>query len=93
MLPMPDVEASLKEIEYAFDTLKAEGIGTLSNFGEKWPADFSGTQSPQGCGVHSSLCEQMLPQLVTGVGDAVVEFDLDTTRAITSLLFNGVLSG
>lgn len=31
-------------------------------------------------------------QLVAGVNDAVVEFDFDTTRAITSLLFNGVLS-
>jgi predicted TIM-barrel fold metal-dependent hydrolase len=31
-------------------------------------------------------------QLVAGVGDAVVEYDFDTTRAITSLLFNGLLS-
>jgi predicted TIM-barrel fold metal-dependent hydrolase len=34
----------------------------------------------------------MLPNLVAGVGDGTIEFDFDTTRAITSLLFNGVLS-
>jgi 6-methylsalicylate decarboxylase len=30
--------------------------------------------------------------LVAGVNDAVIEFDIDTTRAVTSLLYNGVLS-
>src|SRR6185295_11010935 len=36
VLPLPDVDASLREIEYAYDTLKAEGIGLLSNWGDKW---------------------------------------------------------
>ena len=31
-------------------------------------------------------------QLQKGVNDAVVEFDIDTTRAITGLLYNGVFS-
>ena len=39
VLPLPDVDASLREIEYAFDTLKAEGVGLLSNWGNKWLAD------------------------------------------------------
>jgi predicted TIM-barrel fold metal-dependent hydrolase len=30
--------------------------------------------------------------LVPGVGDTFVEFDFDTTRTITSMLFNGTLS-
>jgi predicted TIM-barrel fold metal-dependent hydrolase len=41
VLPLPDVDASLREIEYAFDTLKAEGVGLLSNWGNKWLADES----------------------------------------------------
>ena len=43
VLPLPDVDATLREIEYAFDTLKAEGVGLLSNWGNKWLGDDSFT--------------------------------------------------
>lgn len=37
VLPLPDVEGALKEVEYALDTLKLDGIGLLSNVNGVYP--------------------------------------------------------
>jgi 6-methylsalicylate decarboxylase len=36
MLPLPHVDDSLKEIAYAFDTLKVDGIGLMTSYQDKW---------------------------------------------------------
>ena len=36
MLPLPHIDEILKEIAYAFDTLKVDGIGMMTNYGDKW---------------------------------------------------------
>lgn len=94
-LPLPDVDASLKEIEYAFDVLKADGVGVLTSFGDKWLGD------PKFWPVLEELnrrkavlythpttancCRNLMPD----VHYSVIELATDTSRAIASLLFTG----
>ena len=35
MLPLPDIDGSLKEIEYGFEKLKADGVYMFTNWGGK----------------------------------------------------------
>ncbi len=97
-LSLPDVDGSLKEIEYAFDTLKADGIGMLTSYGTKWPGDEAFAPifeelDRRGATVYfhptSADCCSML---MKDVPAPAIEYMFDTTRAITSLLFSGALS-
>jgi 6-methylsalicylate decarboxylase len=97
-LPMIDVDSSLKEIAYAFDTLKADGVGLQTNYGDKWPGDpayrpiFEELNRRKAVVYFHPLVAACCGRLSVGTFPAVIEVPHDTTRAVASLLLSGSLA-
>jgi len=97
-LPFPDREGSLKEIEYAFDTLKADAVSLWSDTGDKWPGNamfapiFDELNRRKAVVFIHANTPNCCHNLDPGVPDSMNELDFDITRAVTSLLVNGTLS-
>jgi len=101
MLPLPDVDASLREIEYGFDTLKADGVYLFTNFGGKALYGDKYLGDPVLAPIYEELnrrkavvythpkepacCHELIP----GTNPATIEYPMDTTRSIMSLLVTG----
>ena len=94
-LPILDIEGSLREAEYALDTLGAQGIGLMTNIGDRWLGDphygplFEELNRRKAViythPVAPACCTNMLPD----IGDATIEYGTDTTRAIARMMFSG----
>jgi predicted TIM-barrel fold metal-dependent hydrolase len=94
-LPMNDTEGALQEMAYALDTLKADGIGLLTSYGDKWlgdPAYFPIMEELNRRKVvvytHPTAAN-CCRALQDNVQPVMIEFGTDTTRTIASILFNG----
>ena len=96
-IPFPDSDGSLKEIEYAYDTLKADGIGILSSIGDTYPGDakFRPAWEEMNRRKAVTFTHPFVPKCCLSLFPAArdsVERDFDTTRAFTNLLYTGTLS-
>src|SRR5215471_7377249 len=95
MLPLPHIDESLKEIAFCFDTLKADGVGIMTNYGDAWLG------YPQFAPVWEELNRRKATvythptnanccvNLVQGIPPSAIEWGTDTTRSIVNLIFSG----
>ena len=97
VLPMPDIDGALREMEYALDVLKADGVGLFTNYGGKYPGDeafaeFYAELDRRGAIAYFHPIGPAYPAPIPGLLPQVIEFAFDTTRAIVSLLTSGTAS-
>jgi len=91
-LPMPDVEGTLKEIEYAYDTLKVDGVAFLTSYDNKWLGDktfdpiFDELNRRNAVVYTHPLEAACCKNPITGVSAQTLEYPTDTTRIIMSLI-------
>jgi predicted TIM-barrel fold metal-dependent hydrolase len=93
-VPLPDVDGAISELEYALDTLCADGVILLGNYAEKYLGD--ATFEPMWAElnrrevvvfVHPGL---PLPP-AAGLAGPLVDYPFDTTRTAVQLVLNGIV--
>jgi len=94
-LPLPDVEGAVRELEYALDTLRADGVILLANYGQKYLGDTA--FEPLWAALHHRQAVVFVhpgqPPLPTvdGVAGPLVDYPFDTTRTAVQLVLNGII--
>jgi predicted TIM-barrel fold metal-dependent hydrolase len=94
-MPLPDVDATLKEIAYAYDVLKVDGVGLFTSYGDKWlgnaafrPAMEELNRRKAVVHVHPTAAN-CCRNLDYGTAPGSIEYGTDTTRAIIGVTFSG----
>lgn len=97
-MPLPDTHAALQELEYAMDVLKLDGVQLFSSFGNQYPGnpefeEFFQELDRRKATVHihpnTVVPGAIVPKLTMPWG--IVEFLLDTSRAVANLIFSGTM--
>ena len=95
MLPLTDAEGSLRELAYALDTLKADGIALMTSYGDKWLGDplflpvMEELNRRRAVVYTHPTTANCCGNLIPDVPDSIIEWGTDTTRTIASLVFSG----
>jgi 6-methylsalicylate decarboxylase len=96
-LPLPDVDAALAELRYALDTLQADGVALLTNFQEVYLGDprfdpvFAELDRRRTVVFLHPTSPACFEETALGYPRPMLEFMLDTTRAVANMVVNGTL--
>jgi predicted TIM-barrel fold metal-dependent hydrolase len=97
ILPLPDVDAALREIEYVFDTLGLNGVILLASYGNRyvgdkeWEAVMAELNRRRAVVLLHPTTPPGSDVPALDLPPFVAEFTFDTTRAIANLIFSGTL--
>ncbi len=97
VVPLPDVEAALREVEYALDVLRLDGLVLLASIGDQYLGDpefdpfFEELNRRKAVVfIHPTVPPgAQVPRL--NLPAPLVDFIFDTTRAVANLIFSGTL--
>ena len=94
-VPLPDVDGTLQEIAYIYDTLKADGVCMMTDYEGKFLGDPAFTPVMEELNrrkavvythpFRNACCRNLVPD----VFEPTIELGTDTTRTIASLIFSG----
>ena len=95
ILPLPELDGSLHEVRYAFDTLDANGVTVFSNYGDRYLGDpffepLWAELDRRGAVVFVHPTRLTQPEL-KGLPAPYVDFPFATTRSAVEMVMNGVL--
>jgi 6-methylsalicylate decarboxylase len=97
ILPLPDVDAALRELEYALDTLQLDGVVLLSSVDGRYPGDpmfdelFTELNRRKAVVFLHPTVPAINSELKLDLPSFLIEFVFDTTRAVTNLIYSGTL--
>ncbi len=97
-LALPDVDGSLAEIRRACEELNTDGFCLVSSYANRYPGDaafapvFDELNRRHAVVFVHPTASDTSKSLLPGIPASTMEFVLDTTRAVMSLLYSGTLS-